>query len=181
MEKEYLSIRQASEKYKISSSTITRLARQNENTNFVKKEKGKFLVSDFFLSTNFEKVEIKEVINHDEPKKESKEIDNNLVSILQNQNEFLQNEITNKNKVIDTLLERQFEQNTIIQTMQNRFDGIGNKIDSSVLLLSDKVKENKTVRPGTIQNESSNFGYTVASSVMIILLVLAIIVFLSVK
>lgn len=187
MEKEYLSIRQASEKYKMSSSTLTRFARSNENTNFVKKEKGRFLILDSLLSSNFEKVE-KEILitdnRHDEPnqKTEIKENDNILmVSQLQKENEFLRMEIGNKNKTIDTLLQRQLESNTIIQTLQNRFESIGTKIDNSVLLLSEKVKENRPVTSTIKEKDTSNFGYTVASSVMIILLVLAIIIFLTIK
>ena len=99
--------------------------------------------------------------------------------MLKSENEFLKNEIGNKQKTIDTLLERQFEQNTIIQTLQSRIDGIGNKIDNSVMLLSEKVKENKNVPPEP-EKQNDN-GFTIASAVMILLLVLMIIVFLTVK
>ena len=167
--------------------TITRFARAHQKTKQVKKEKGRFLISDSLLAANFEKeekhapVEIQN-FNQAEPKAknlESEQIGSELVTMLKSENEFLKNEIGNKQKTIDTLLERQFEQNTIIQTLQSRIDGIGNKIDNSVMLLSEKVKENKNVPPEP-EKQNDN-GFTIASAVMILLLVLMIIVFLTVK
>lgn len=233
MKNEFLTIKEAAAKYQKGSSTITRFVREHQKTKFVKKEKGRFLVSDSLLSSNFEKVEVKEIIGADhapakekendnslvvdtlkseneflrsqivlkdvqlnernsqiethehleiqtstEPKKEKEKIGSELAQTLKSENEFLKTEIGNKQRTIDTLLERQFEQNTIIQTLQSRIDGIGNKIDNSVLLLSEKVKENKQVAPGPLQEKGNDNGFTIASSVMIILLVIMIIVFL---
>lgn len=180
MENEFLSIKKATEKYKASSSTITRFARQNSKTKFVKKENGKFLVSDSLLKAKFEKVESHDDLriqtsNQSEPLPKN---ENELVTALKSENDFLRSQITSKDSQIDKLLQRQYEQNTIIQTLQSRIDSIGNKIDSSVLLLSEKIKENKNAPGPTKENDN---GFTIASSVMIILLVLAIIVFLTVK
>lgn len=144
MEKEFLSIKKASEKYKASSSTITRFARQNQKTKFVKKENGKFLISDSLLKTNFEKVETHDDLQIQTSNNQSEPVPKNeLVTALKSENDFLRSQITSKDSQIDKLLQRQYEQNTIIQTLQSRIDSIGNKIDSSVLLLSEKVKENK--------------------------------------
>jgi hypothetical protein len=196
MKNEYLTIKEAAAKYKKGSSTITRFVREHQKTKFVKKEKGRFLVSDSLLSSNFEKVETHEHLeiqtsNQSEPKKEieKEKIGSELVHALKSENEFLRSQISKKDSQIDkkdsqieNLLQRQFEQNSIIQTMQNRFDLIGTKIDSSVLLLSEKVNENKPIPPGRNDNEKGNDnGFTIASAIMIILLVVAIIVFLIMK
>jgi hypothetical protein len=175
MKNEYLTISEASKKYKKSSSTITRFVRSNKQTKFVKEEKGKYLVSDAFLATNFKKVETHAPVEI-QTSNQSKENDNSLVNTLKSENEFLRSQSIEKDKQINTLLQRQFEQNSIIQTLQNRIESIGTKIDNSVLLISDKVKENKPVASNNIDN--SNYGYTLASSVMIILLVIMIIIFL---
>jgi hypothetical protein len=180
MKKEYLTISEASKKYKKSSSTITRFARQNEKSNFVKKEKGKYLVSDAFLAANFKKVEnhapVEIQTSNQNEKKEIDKFGSEFINSLKSENEFLRSQSIEKDKQINTLLQRQFEQNSIIQTLQNRIESIGTKIDNSVLLISDKVKENKPVASNNIDN--SNYGYTLASSVMIILLVIMIIIFL---
>ena len=149
MEKEYLTIKEAAKNYNVSSSTITRFARGHQKTKFVKKEKGRFLVSDSLLSSNFEKAEIHEP-SEIQTSNQSKENDNNLmVATLKSENEFLRSQSIEKDKQINTLLQRQFEQNSIIQTLQNRIENIGTKIDNSVLLISNKVKENKDRNKGS--------------------------------
>jgi hypothetical protein len=174
MKNDFLTIKQASTKYSVSASTITRFARKNEHTKFVSKENGKYLISDSLLKTSFEKAE-----NHAPVETKTENSNEKVINFLQSQNEFLQSQIIEKDSQIQNLLQRQFEQNTIIQTLQNRFEGIGNKIDSSVLLLSEKVKENKEVAPEP-EKQNDN-GFTIASAVMILLLVLMIIVYLTVK
>lgn len=131
--------------------------------------------------------------NTSEPKKENEnqneKIGLELVNSLKSQNEFLQNQIIvkdvqldKKDSQIENLLQRQFEQNSIIQTMQNRFEGLQNGIDNGVKMLSESVKENKPISLGRNESEKGNDnGFTIASAIMIMLLVLAIIVFLTVK
>lgn len=188
----FLSIKEAVLNYKTSRATITRFAKKHQQTKNVKKENGKYFILDSFLDTHFLKMttqntQILKMSNSQNQSSktekngdlENEKIKSELVTILKSENEFLKNEIGNKQKTIDTLLERQFEQNTIIQTLQGRIDGIGNKIDNSVMLLSEKVKENKNV-PSGLEKQNDN-GFTIASAIMILLLVLAIVVFLTVK
>lgn len=188
----FLSIKQALQKYEVSQTTLTRFARTHQKTENVKKENRKYFILDSFLASHFQLVDNHldsltiQTSNQSEQKKESstKEKELELVTILKSQNEFLQNQIIEKDKQlndksnqIDKLLQRQFEQNTIIQTLQNRFEGMERKIDNSVLLVSEKVKENKNV----VHDKQNDNGFTIASAVMIILLVVMIIVYLTVK
>ncbi|WP_338794310.1 hypothetical protein [Bernardetia sp. MNP-M8] len=184
----FLSIKQALEKYEASQTTLTRFARENQKTKNVKKEGGKFYILDSFLASHFQAVNshlVSQTISansHSEEKKDSKK-DLELVTILKTQNEFLQNQIKEKDKQlndkssqIDKLLQRQYEQNSIIQTMQNRFENLQNGIDNGVKMLSESVKEQKPVT-----EKGNDNGFTIASAVMIILLVVMIIIYLTVK
>jgi len=121
----FLSIKQALEKYEASQTTLTRFARENQKTKNVKKEGGKFYILDSFLASHFQAVNshlVSQTISansHSEEKKDSKK-DLELVTILKTQNEFLQNQIKEKDKQlndkssqIDKLLQRQYEQNSI--------------------------------------------------------------------
>ncbi|WP_445956645.1 hypothetical protein [Yeosuana sp.] len=204
---EYLPISEASKIYKTSKTALTRLANKNINSKHIKKENKMFLISVELLESKYEKrvsssekenrTRVNTKPNTHEPQKESIGIqtsnqseplpknDTELVTILKTQNEFLQSQIIEKDKQlhdkssqIDKLLQRQYEQNSIIQTMQNRFESIGQQIDTSTLLLSEKLKENKSL-PGSAK-ENDN-GFTVAAAVMILLLVVMIIVYLTVK
>jgi hypothetical protein len=175
MENEFLSIKQASKKYKVSASTITRFVREHQKTKFAKKEKGKFLILDSLLNANFEKVENKELTNQDNQDKPKKESDNLIVDTLKSENEFLRSQLVGKDKQIDTLLQRQLESNTIIQTLQSN---LSTKIDNSLPLLVGAVKESKQVAPST---NTDNFNFTVWAALLVLLLVVAIIIFLTVK
>ncbi len=206
---EYLPISKSVKIYKTSKTALTRLANKNIDTKNIRKENSMFLISVELLESKYEKrvsssakenrTRVNTEPNTTEPQKESigiqtstepkkeKENSNELVTALKSQNEFLQSQIIEKDKQlndkssqIDKLLQRQYEQNSIIQTLQNRFDGMERKIDTSTLLLSEKVSQKKEVAPGQTDQKNDN-GFTIASAVMIILLVVAIIVFLTVK
>lgn len=188
MKDDFLTIKEASQKYEVSVSTITRLARQSSKTKFVRKEKGKYLVSDSFLSTNYEKAESKSSVVTPTPLQKENGKNFEVESILKTENEYLKSQIDKKDsqilekdRQINKLLQRQFEQNTIIQTMQNKIETLSSRIDNGVKMLSESVKENKTPPPIQTSNDNSNFGFTIATAVMIILLVVMIIVYLTVK
>lgn len=184
----FLSIKDALQKYEVTQTTLTRFARTHQKTKNVKKENRKYFILDSFLASHFQTMDSHldsltiQTSNQSEPKKESsKELE--IVTILKSQNEFLQNQIIEKDSQINKLLQRQSEQNIIIQTLQNRFEVLQNGIDNGVKMLSESMKENKEVPPGRNdkQNDNSNYGYTLASSVMIILLVIMIVIYLTVK
>ncbi len=208
----FLSIKEAVQNYKTSRATITRLAKKHEQTENVKKEKGKYFILDSFLNTHFLKMsnsntQLLKTSNSDKSQKqfskgkkendlESGKIGSELVNSLKSQNEFLQSQIISKDvqlskmdsqlvekdNQINKLLQRQYEQNSIIQTMQNRFESLQNGIDNGVKILSENVKEQKPVTYTVTENEKGNDnGFTIASAVMIILLVLMIVIYLTVK
>lgn len=192
---EYLPISKAVEIYKISKTSLTRLANKNINSVSVKKENGMFLISVELLDEKYEKrvsslaKETEHTTEHvrtisrtrantSEPKKDTNE--NEVVNLLKSENEFLKKEVGNKQKTIDTLLQRQSEQNIIIQTLNNKIETLSNKVESSVPLLIEAVKENKPVTPVPADKSNDN-GFTIASAIMIILLVVMIVVYLTVK
>ena len=114
-------------------------------------------------------------------KKTEKDIkDVNLVKILREQLSTKDVQLREKDKQIDKLLQRQSEQNIIIQTLNNKIEGLSNKVESSVPLLIEAVKENKPVAP-VPQEKSNDNGFTIASAIMIILLVVMIVIYLTVK
>ncbi len=145
--------------------------------------------------------------NQSEPKKESStnekdknlesgKIGSELVNSLKSQNEFLQSQIISKDvqlskmdsqlvekdNQINKLLQRQYEQNSIIQTMQNRFDLVGKQIDTSTLLISEKVTQKNEVIPGISQTEKGNDnGFTIASAILILLAVALLVLFVAYK
>jgi len=178
----FLSIKDALQKYEVTQTTLTRFARTHQKTKNVKKENRKYFILDSFLASHFQVVanhldSLTIQTSNQSEKKESSTKEKELVTALKSENEFLKSQIAKKDSQIDKLLERQFEQNTIIQTLQNRFEGMERKIDNSVLLVSEKVKENKNV----VHDKQNDNGFTIASAVMIILLVVMIIVYLTVK
>ncbi len=182
----FLSIKQALQKYEVSQTTLTRFARTHQNSKEVKKENRKFFISDSLLASHFQVMDNHldsltiQTSNQSEPKKEnSKELE--LITVLKTQNEFLQSQIVEKDSQINKLLQRQSEQNIIIQTLQNNFDGMERKIDSSTNLLSEKVTQKNEVGPNNGMEKGNDNGFTIAASIMIILLVVAIIVFMTVK
>jgi len=103
MNEEYLTIIQASNKYDRSYSTITRFARENKKSKFVKIEKRKFLISDAFLAITFQTQPV--------PKKDNTVLSNlenksELLFFLKSENDFLKNQIAKKDNQIDKLLEK---------------------------------------------------------------------------
>jgi hypothetical protein len=167
----FLTIKEALQEYEVSQTTLTRFARTHEKSKEVKKENRKFSISDSLLASHFQKRNSHLAsqtiqISHSEEKESD-----TVANILKSQNEFLQSQIVEKDSQINKLLQRQSEQNIIIQTLQNRMDLIGTKIDDSVLLLAEKVSK-------TPPSEDKDNGFTIAAALMIILLVITIIIFL---
>lgn len=188
---DFLQISKAIEIFDTSYSSVQRLCRKEKAGKRVKKVKNKYVIAYSLLSEHFElkdttkertppaKEEERKISlsagNGRENEEESQKL---LINSLNSQIDYLKSQITSKDSQIDKLLQRQSEQNIIIQTLQT---SLSNKIDSSVPLLVDAMKENKPVAPAPAPQKENDNGFTLAASIMIVLLVVMIIVYLTVK
>jgi len=180
---DFLQISKAIEIFNTSYSSIQRLCRKEKMSKRVKKKSNKYVIQYSLLIEHFDlKASEKEPTTPrpkiDEPKQTAGAgSDDKLVDTLNSQIDFLTSQINSKDSQIDKLLQRQFEQNTIIQTLQT---SLSNKIDSSVPLLIDSIKEVRTPAPATPPAPAENDnGFTIASAVLILLTVLLLILFVS--
>jgi hypothetical protein len=99
LDSDFININEASEMFNVSPSTITRFARRYEQTEFVRKKKGKFIIQISLLKANFDEVSI------DIPAKEAKfDYKEELITILKSENDFLKKVILQQNIQITNLL-----------------------------------------------------------------------------
>lgn len=187
----FLSIKEAQDQYDTSRTTLTRLANKHKATKDVEVRKRKFYISTTLLdkhfpqsthsdNTDIQSTQMSTQNNHTqnassktENRENTKDVD--LVKFLQDQITEKDVQLREKDKQIDKLLQRQSEQNIIIQTMQNRFEGLQNGIDNGVKLLSEKTKETNR------SHKSTDNGFTIASAILILLAVALLVVFLIYK
>ena len=115
----YITIQEAENRYKKSQATFRRLATKlkGKKTNNIKFEQ---------LSTGHKKILFKlsyldEIFNYS-PSDHNKENDQSFNSSTNNSNvlEILHEQLREKDKQIETLLQRSHEQNVIIQTLQEK-------------------------------------------------------------
>ena len=187
----FLSIKEAQDQYDTSRTTLTRLANKHKTTKDVEVRKRKFYISTTLLDKHFpqsthsdnmdiQSTQMSNQNNHaqnqsskTENRETTKDVD--LVKFLQDQITEKDVQLKEKDNQINKLLQRQSEQNIIIQTMQNRFEGLQNGIDNGVKLLSEKTKETNHSHKGT------DNGFTIASAILILLAVALLVVFLIYK
>jgi hypothetical protein len=142
MTNHFLTLQQAAQMTGKSLPTITRLARNNQHTNHVKKQGKKYLVSMELISQNYSVTNHNdELTNHDEspgtkppPQGEADNIKNETITLLKDllkqKNEELNQknrelerkdvQIQRKDDQIDSLTERIRENNIILQNLQSR-------------------------------------------------------------
>lgn len=178
----FLSISKAIEIFDTSYSSVQRLCRKEKNSKRVKKKSNKYIIQYSLLSEHFKLLERPQKqgtskqgtpthVEKDEPNLDSQKV---FIESLNSQIDFLKIQMTNKDNQIDKLLQRQSEQNIIIQTLQT---SLSNKIDSSVPLLVDTMKE---TRPHTTPTPPNNDnGFTIAAAVLILLTVALLILFVT--
>ena len=178
---DFLQISKAIEIFDTSYSSIQRLCRKEKSTKRVKKRSNKYVIQYSLLKEHFDLLEKEPTTRPpkiDKPNNTAGSVgavgvDNRLVDSLTIQIDYLKSQINSKDSQIDKLLQRQSEQNIIIQTLQT---SLSNKIDSSVPLLVDSIKEVRTVPTPPAENDN---GFTIASAVLILLLVALLILFVS--
>ncbi|WP_338770423.1 hypothetical protein WAF17_22595 (plasmid) [Bernardetia sp. ABR2-2B] len=183
---EFLQISKAIEIFDTSYSSVQRLCRKEKAGKRVKKKSNKYIIQYSLLKEHFKLKESTKVrtpphVEKAEPNNMAGSLsaagaagsDDRLIDSLNSQIDFLTSQINSKDSQIDKLLQRQSEQNIIIQTLQT---SLSNKIDSSVPLLVDSIKEVRTV-PAPPPAQNNDNGFTVAAAILILLTILLIVLF----
>lgn len=116
MEKNYITIKEACDTYNKSLSTIRRIVKEAPK-NAVKKEKLKTGYDKVFLSTEYLDKYFK---NSSTQAQNSNSSNDGFTNSLNDTIEFLKAQLIEKDKQIESFLQRQYENNVIIERMQQK-------------------------------------------------------------
>lgn len=119
MENKYISIKEACEQFNKSISTIRRIVKEAPK-NQLKKEKLKTGHEKVYISSEYLN-ECFNVINKESNQREFKSVSNDAyLNSLNEQLEFLKKQLEEKDKQIESFLQRQYESNVIIERLQQK-------------------------------------------------------------